>query len=449
VQLRCVPSIGNGDPSLTQFPQSVTPNQHAIATNFVDFDNFYDSGSASMEGWQWSTAARALDLNEKSQVVNYGKGGSNYDSEGTSRNINVGLATVAERKAWQPIYPNDPNLLPGTANEVAPDGPEGQPGLGYIWDAAIRAGLTVRNYGFFSDLGSGFGVPASITDPCASNPPVQVSFPAQVSLVPRTDLCFRGYDNRFPDFFREKEWAREFDYFVKTDSFPALETVRLPHDHFGNFGSAIYGVNTPELQAADNDYAVGLLVDKIAHSKYADSTLIFAIEDDSQDGADHVSANRSTAYIVGPYVKHGAVASAHYTTVSILRTIEEVLGLEKLGVHDSGLPPMTEAFDTTQASWTFNAVPAPVLFNTQLPLTTTAKINLSAIPKPTHDAAWWEAHTKQFDFSTEDRVNPAAFNRVIWHGLKGNVPYPTNRSGANLRRNRDQTRKPLVARTGD
>jgi YVTN family beta-propeller protein len=440
--------FGNGDPALTQFPQSVTPNQHAIATNFVDFDNFYDSGSASMEGWQWSTAARALDLNEKSQVVNYGKGGSNYDSEGTSRNINVGLATVAERKAWQPIYPNDPNLLPGTANEVAPDGPQGQPGLGYIWDAAIRASLSVRNYGFFSDLGSGLGVPAGITDPCASNPPVQVSFPAQVSLVPRTDLCFRGYDNRFPDFFREKEWAREFDNFVKTDSLPALETVRLPHDHFGSFGSAIYGVNTPELQAADNDYAVGLLVDKIAHSKYADSTLIFAIEDDSQDGADHVSSNRSTAYIVGPYVKHGAVASAHYTTVSMLRTIEEILGLEKLGVHDSGLPPMTEAFDTSLASWTFNAVPAPVLFNTQLPLTTAAKINLSAIPKPTHDAAWWEAHTKQFDFSAEDRVNPAAFNRVIWRGLKGDVPYPANRSGANLRRNRDQSRKPLAAGAG-
>jgi hypothetical protein len=187
---------------------------------------------------------------------------------------------------------------------------------------------------------------------------------------------------------------------------------------------------------ADDDYATGLLVDKIAHSRYANNTLIFIIEDDSQDGADHVSANRSNGFIVGPYVKHGGVVSTHYTSVSMLRTIGDVLGLEKLGIHAAGLPPMSDGFDTTQASWTFTAVPPAILFSTQLPLTTAAKINLSAIPKPTHDAAWWQAHTKQFDFSAEDRVNPAAFNRVIWQGLKGDVPYPANRSGENLRQNR-------------
>jgi len=148
-------------------------------------------------------------------------------------------------------------------------------------------------------------------------------------------------------------------------------------------------------------------------------------------------------------VKHSAVASTHYTTVSMLRTIEDVLGLEKLGIHDSGQPPMTEGFDTTQSTWTFTAAPALVLFNTQLPLTGAAKINLSAIPKPTHDAAWWEARTKQFDFSAEDRVNPAEFNRVIWQGLKGDVPYPTNRSGTDLRRNRDQSRKPVAVGSGN
>src|SRR6201997_1613076 len=144
--------VGNGDPTLTQFPQTVTPNFHAIASNFVDFDNFYDSGIVSMDGWQWSTAARALDINEKTVIINYGKGGCNYDSEGTARNINVAVEGVAARKAWQPLYPNDPNLLPGTANEVGADGPEGQEGLGYIWDAALRAGLSVRNYGFYLDL---------------------------------------------------------------------------------------------------------------------------------------------------------------------------------------------------------------------------------------------------------------------------------------------------------
>ena len=123
----------------------------------------------------------------------------------------------------------------------------------------------------------------------------------------------------------------------------------------------------------------------------------------------------------------------------MLRTIEEVLGLENLGVHDAGLPPMTDAFDTTQATWTFNAVPAPVLFNTSLPLLDKGmKVNLSAIPKPTHDAAWWEARTKGFDFSKEDRVPTDLFNHVIWSGLMSDKPYPTVRSGADLRQNRQQ-----------
>jgi len=420
--------VGNGDPTLTQFPSFVTPNFHAMATNFVDFDNFYDPGSASMEGWQWSTAARALDLNEKSQVSDYGKGGSNYDSEGTARNINVGISGVAVRKAWQPLYPPDLNLLPGTANEVAADGPNGEQGLGYIWDAAIRAHLKVRNYGFFLDLGAVFTSP-SVVDPCHAKPAVRVAFPAHPSLVKRTDPCFWGFDNRVPDFFRYKEWEREFDQQVKTNSFPNLEMVRLMHDHFGNFGSAVYGVNTPELQMADNDYAVALLVDKIAHSPYAGNTLVFIVEDDSQDGADHVSANRSTAFIVGPYVKHGAVSSAHYATTNMLRTIGEVLGTEHLGIHDAGLPPMTDAFDTTQTNWTFNAFPALVLFNTQLPLLNKDKVRATnAIPQTTHDAAWWEAKTKGFDFSSEDRVDPDKFNRVIWEGLMGGRPYPTRRS---------------------
>ena len=437
--------VGNGDPTLTQFPQSVTPNQHAIASNFVDFDNFYDTGNGSMDGWQWSTAARTLDFEEKSQVINYGKGGSAYDSEGTDRNVNVGVTTVAERQAWQPLYPNDPNLLPGTANEAAADGPEGEEGLGYIWDAAIRAHLSVRNYGFFLDLGRGFQVDVNIVDPCSAHPPVQVAFPAHPSLVPRTDFCFRGYDNSFPDFFRYKEWAREFQQQINTKTFPALSLVRFSHDHFGSFGTAIYGVNTPELQAADNDYAVGLLVDRIAHSPYARSTLIFVVEDDPQDGADHVSANRSVGFIAGPYLKHGAVVSTHYATPNMLRTIEEVLGLENLGVHDAGVPPMIDAFDINQSSWTFNASPAPVLFNTTLPLPSTVT-TVGSMPKPTHDAAWWEARTKGFDFSKEDRVDPEAFNRVIWRGLMGDKPYPTTRSGADLRRNREQLLKPVVTR---
>jgi YVTN family beta-propeller protein len=439
--------VGNGDPTLTQFPQPVTPNFHAIASNFVDFDNFYDPGNGSMDGWQWTTAGRTLDLEEKSQEINYGKGGSNYDSEGTARNVNVGLGTVAQRTAWQPSYPQDPNLLPGVHNEVAADGPNGEEGLGYIWDSAIRGHLKVRNYGFFLDLGRGFQIPVTITDPCSTKPPTQVAFPAHPSLIKITDLCFRGYDNAFPDFFRYKEWEREFDKQVKTNSVPALSLVRFSHDHFGSFGTAIDGVNTPELQMADNDYAVALLVDKIAHSPNANNTLIFVVEDDPQDGADHVSANRSNVYVVGPYVKHGAVVSTHYATPNILRTIEEILGIGKLSVHDAGLPPMTDAFDTTQSSWTFTAFPAQILFTTTLPILNKFGVKQADLPHPTHDAAYWEAKTKGFDFSQEDRVDPDKFNRVIWEGLMGDRPYPTARSGADLRQNRDQLLKNTASQT--
>jgi hypothetical protein len=169
---------------------------------------------------------------------------------------------------------------------------------------------------------------------------------------------------------------------------------------------------------------------------------VFVVEDDPQDGADHVSANRSIAFIAGPYLKQGAVVSTHYATPSILRTIEDVLGLENLGVHDAGVPPMADAFDVSQSQWTFHATPAPILFNTTLPLDAPATLNLASIPKPTHDAAWWEERTKGFDFSKEDRVDPEMFNRVIWRGLMGDdKPYPTTRSGTDLRENRDQLLK--------
>ena len=180
---------------------------------------------------------------------------------------------------------------------------------------------------------------------------------------------FRGFDNNFPDFFRYREWAREFDEYVHHANLPSFETVRFMHDHTGNFSTAIYGVNTPELQQADNDYAVGLLVQKIAHSPYAGSTLVFVTEDDSQDGPDHVDAHRSTGYVVGPYVKHGTVVSTRYSTVSMLRTMGDILGLDKLSVQVAGVKPMTAIFDPAQADWTFHATPAGVLLtNTTLPI---------------------------------------------------------------------------------
>src|SRR5262249_34211847 len=190
---------GNGDPTLTVYPEAVTPNQHALASRFVDLDNFYDSGEVSGDGWNWSTSAQANDTFEKTEPVNYAGRGLNYDYEGTNRNINVGYATLADRLAANPVTPNNPDVLPGTA-DVSTGDIDGLEGAAYLWDAAIRSGLTVRNYGFFIDLTRyslpfpGPGIPL-LHDPFSAG--VQVSFATKAALQPVTDPYFRGYDNKF------------------------------------------------------------------------------------------------------------------------------------------------------------------------------------------------------------------------------------------------------------
>jgi hypothetical protein len=198
----------------------------------------------------------------------------------------------------------------------------------------------------------------------------------------------------------------------------------------GSFSQAIDGVNTPETQQADNDYAVGLLVQKVAQSRYAGDTLIFVIEDDSQDGPDHVDAHRSTAYVAGPYVKQGAVVSTRYTTVNMLRTIEDILGLEQMNLHDRGVRPMSDLFDLRQASWSFVARPSDILRGTALPLPPVPAGATAQPLQPAHDAAWWAEKTKGFDFTKEDRIDAGRFNRILWEGLMGDRPYPTRRASS-------------------
>ncbi len=425
--------VGNGDPDLTEFGRTVTPNLHRLSRRFVTLDNFYDSSEVSMDGWPWSTSARAPDVVEKQTPVNYAGRGLSYDSEGTNRNVNVSYPTLAERLTANPANPTDPDVLPGTIDTAAPDSPGGKINGGYIWDAALRQGLTLRNYGFFIDLTRYF-VPAPLAipellDPAATK--TQVAYAANAALRPHTDPYFRGFDQAFPDYFRFKEFEREFDSQGLSD----LTLLRLAHDHTGSFGSAILGVNTPELQVADNDYAVGLVADKIAHSRYKDDTLIFVIEDDAQDGADHVDAHRSTAYIIGPYVKQRAVVSHPYNTVNMIRTMEDILGIGRLNLNDAVAIPMADVFDIGQRQWNFTAAPSPLLYNTQLPLPvrkTSARFDL----QPTHDAAYWAAATNGLDFSVEDNLNGADYNHILWRGLMVGKPYPDTQSGRNLRSHR-------------
>jgi DNA-binding beta-propeller fold protein YncE len=341
-----------------------------------------------------------------------------------------------------PLNPPDPDLLPGKTDTAAPDGPNNSINGGYLWNDALRAGLTVRNYGFFVDL-TRYNLPAPYT--AASIPPLKdphatkttVAYSTNAALRPNTDPYFRGFDNVLPDYYRFKEWEREFDTNYAKGGLPQLSLVRLMHDHTGNFGTALDGVNTPELQVADNDYAVGLLIQKIAHSRYKSNTLVFVIEDDAQDGADHMDAHRSIAFIAGPYVKQQKVVSTAYNTVDFVRTIEEILGLKPLNLNDAIAEPMVHVFSEREEKWSFTAKPSPLLAGTTLPIPPAEFAGLR-IPKPTHDAAYWAKATKGMDFTAEDRINFDKYNHILWEGLMGNKPYPAGPTGMDLSADRVQ-----------
>jgi DNA-binding beta-propeller fold protein YncE len=433
--------IGNGDPALAEFGESLTPNQHNLARTFVTLDNIYASAEVSYDGWAWSTSGQAQDVIERQFPVMYAGRGLALDQSGLNRNINVALPAffdgispeIITRQVANPLTPLDPDVLPGQTDVGAPDGPGNEINTGYLWDSALRADLTVRNYGFMIDM-TRYSIPQSsvysiplLHDPASTN--TTVAYATNVSLAPYTDPYFRGWDPTFPDYWRFQEWEREFDtkYADGGEDLPALSLVRLMNDHTGNFATAIDGVNTPELQQADNDYAVGLLVQKIAESKYANDTLIFIIEDDAQDGPDHVDSHRTLAFVVGAYVKQAALVSTQYNTVNFLRTIEEVLGLAPMNLNDALARPMTDIFTTMPGSWSFTAFPAPILYNTALPLP--AKPAGLVVPLPTHDAAYWAQVTRGLDFSDADRIDFAAYNRILWAGLMGDQPYPDPPTG--------------------
>jgi DNA-binding beta-propeller fold protein YncE len=429
--------VGDGDPRLAVFPNAMTPNQHQLARQFVDLDRFFDSGESSNTGWNWTVAGRTNDFTEREAPVNYANRGLQYDQEGDNRNLNVGFATEAERRAANPLDPSDSDMLPGAVDVAAPDGPDGDAGRGYLWDQALKAGLTVRNWGFYGDLAlydedAGAHRTPRLREPWKTG--TRVFTPAKASLMAITDPYFRGFDQGFPDFWRFREWAREFDGFVAVGRAPNLMMVRLPHDHTGDFDEGIDGINTVEGELADNDYAVGLLVEKVAKSPFARDTLIFVVEDDAQDGPDHVDAHRSVAFVAGPYVKQRAVISHRYATTNLVRTIEAVLGLSPIGLPDAGAEPMSEVFDTSRAAWTYDAIVPGVLRSSDLPLPKDGRADI-ACEAPARSAAYWAAAMKGQDFSREDHLDTAAYNLALWRGLKGEA-YPTSRSQRDLRNGR-------------
>jgi hypothetical protein len=319
------------------------------------------------------------------------------------------------------------NVLTGGGNHASSDAPFGIQN-GYIFDAVLQAGGTVRDYGFLvNNIGriSINGVP--VMDPFTTGE-IQVG-PLDPTLAPLTDVYFRGYDQNYPDLWRFNEWKREFDQYVVNGNLPSLSMVRFSHDHMGSFGSALAGLNTPELQQADDDLTVGRLAQVVSESPYASSTLIIVTEDDCQDGPDHVDSHRATAYAIGAYVKQGAIVSTHYGQVNVLRTIEDILGAPHINLNTAFQGPMTDVFDTRSSGvWSYVATASTVL--TGSPLLSMAPGGLGVkfaegpVVKSTHSAKYWARVTKGLDFSDADRVPADRFNRIIWKGLKGNKPYP-------------------------
>ena len=448
------------DPNLTQFGEAFTPNEHRLARQFVTLDNFMDPGNGSMDGWSWTLQGRVTNTETITQQINYAfvSRGLSYESEGSNRNVPVNWETVAERDGaaalegtvYSDLTADQPggtaNVLTGTGNHASSDAPYGEQD-GYIYSAVLDAGKTVRNYGFLvRNVGDRGTIEAPVVDPHAEGK-VQVTA-LDPQLAAHTDPYFRGYDQVVPDLWRYNEWKREFDQYVQNGGLPSLSLVRLGHDHMGSFGSALGGVNTPETQQADNDLSVGLMVEAVSSSPYAKDTLFIIIEDDCQDGPDHVDSHRTIAFVVGPYVRKGEVISTQYGQVNALRTMEDILGTEHMNLNTAYQAPMTDLFDiTSDGTWTYKAVASTVLQETDLP---SAPGGLGgaeyAAGKPVrskHNAEYWAALTRGLDFSDADQVSPLKFNQLLWKGMMGNKPYPTLRTG---RRGSRGPRGPVTVR---
>jgi hypothetical protein len=396
-------------------------------------------GDGSMDGWSWVMQGRVTNTETITQQINYAfvNRGLSYESEGTNRNVPVNWKTVAQRDAVAGptgttnysaasagVVGGTANLLTGTGNHASSDAPYGSQ-EGYIFNAVLEAGKTVRNYGFLvNNIGSIGTKDAPVIDPFNAGI-IQVA-PLEPSIASMTDVYFRGYDQNYPDLWRYNEWKREFDQFVANRSLPNLSTVRISHDHMGSFSSALGGVNTPETQQADCDLALGLLVETVAHSPYADDTLIIVTEDDVQDGPDHVDSHRGPAFVVGPYVKQGgAVISTRYSQINALRTIEDILGTQHINLNTAFQQPMADVFDIRSSGhWTYTAEASTVLSTTTLALNDNVKVAAGPVIKPKHNAEYWAKVTAGFDFSGADQVPVEKFNKILWSGLMGDKPYP-------------------------
>jgi len=350
---------GNGDSSLCLFSESITPNHHKLAREFVLLDNFYVESEVSADGHEWTMGAYATDFVEKMWPLSYGH----------------------NHPAKFP-YPAEGNFAIAT------------PARGYLWDRALEAGVSYRSYGEFIDQhGNG-----------------KAPYTTRIkALQGHIDDQYHPWDLGYPDVKRTERFIAELKRFEAQGDMPRLQILRLPNDH--THGASV-GELTPKAYVGDNDLALGRLVEAVSRSKFWASTAIFVIEDDAQNGPDHVDAHRSIAYVISPYTKHRVVDSTMYSTSSMLRTMELILGLKPMSQFDAAATPMFNAFQAKPDLRPYEAMPANVDLNERNKRTA------------------WGGDLKM-NFAREDAVDDLLLNEVVWRSVRGaQNPMPPPRRAA-------------------
>jgi DNA-binding beta-propeller fold protein YncE len=338
---------GNGDPKLCLFPEGVTPNLHRLARDFVLLDNFYVDAEVSADGHEWSMGAYATDFVEKMWPLDYG-----------------------HNRAKKHPYPAEGYF------------PIACPAGGYLWDRAREAGVSYRSYGEFVQNGATPQAPAT---------------PRVAALRGHIDEKYRGFDLEYSDLKRAERFIAELKRFETEGDMPRLQIIRLPNDHTHG---ATPGWRTPAAYVAENDLALAQIIEAVSHSKFWAQTAIFVVEDDAQNGPDHVDAHRTTAFLVSPYAKHGAVDSTMYSTSIMLRTIELILGLKPMSQFDAAATPMFNAFQAAADARPYQA--------------RSANVNLEEL----NAGHAWGGQFKM-NFAREDAVDDLLLNEVVWRSVRG------------------------------
>ncbi|HUI09698.1 MAG TPA: bifunctional YncE family protein/alkaline phosphatase family protein, partial [Bacteroidota bacterium] len=359
---------GNSDPSLCLFGDSVTPNIHALARQFVLLDNLYADAEVSADGHNWTMGAYATDYVEKTWPTQYGGRGGEYEYEGGY--------------------------------------PDAYPASGYFWDDCARNGVSYRTYGEFARN------PGEGSDTAAGLLP---------SLAGHTAPRAHGWDLDYSDIDRYRDWEKEFTAYEASGDLPAFQTIKLPNDHTSGTRT---GALTPRAFVAQNDQALGMIVDRISHSRYWATSAIFVIEDDAQNGPDHVDAHRTEALVVSPWTKRHYVDSELYSTSSMVRTMELILGLPAMSQYDSSATPMFSAFSTTPDASPYAS--------------RHALINLEERNGP---RAYGAARSGMMDFTRADAAPERELNEIVWRSVRGPsspVPAPVRSAFVVSRRSGDE-----------